>query len=121
MLYELLLPKIISNMTKARIETVYMAEGEEVKTGKLLDLSINLGDVASQNCPPISYYRLVTREKAHLQKLIVAGGETCAPGARIAVLSDAPDDDASQTIARPLRLTVAAILWHPQMWSASQP
>ena len=64
MLYELSLPRIIPNMTDARIETLYMEIGQQIPGGKLLDLSIDLGDGVSQNCPPISYYRLVSREKA---------------------------------------------------------
>jgi hypothetical protein len=36
------------------------------------------------------------------------------------VFDDGIDPEAGEPVTRALRLTVAAILWHPQMWSASQ-
>ncbi|CAN5503995.1 hypothetical protein BH10PSE17_BH10PSE17_25570 [soil metagenome] len=120
MRYELVLPRIIADMADARIETVHVAVGEEVEGGRLLDISIDLGQAAALNCPPISYYRLVTREKVRLLELRVAPGGRCEPGAAVAVFGDGSAIAADEPMARPLRLTVAAILWHPQMWSASQ-
>lgn len=118
MLYELALPKLIPNMSEARVEAVHVTEGEAPQGGKLLDLSVDLGDVASQACPPISYYRLVTREKARLLRLLVPLGGTCAPGAPLALFADDPGDDPDGAPARALRASAAAILWRPDMWSA---
>ena len=65
MLFELKMPKLNDNMDTGLIETAYGAEGSALKLGsKLLDISVDLSRAFSQNCPPVSYYRLVLRETA---------------------------------------------------------
>ncbi|HEV2650463.1 MAG TPA: hypothetical protein VGU69_04330, partial [Rhizomicrobium sp.] len=87
---------------------------------KIVDVTIDLGASFSQNCPPVSHYRLVAREKAFVRRMFVAAGTACEPDAPIAILAadvQEPDDLAAE---RPFRITVAGILRHGAMWSTMQ-
>jgi hypothetical protein len=118
MLLGLATPVIIGDETRARLESLFFSASDRlVPGGKLLDLSIDLSDSYGQDCPPISCYRLVTREPAFVRRVLLAPGELCAPGDLIAVLSttlEEPDDGAA---VRALRVTAAGILGHEAMWS----
>jgi hypothetical protein len=120
MLYELRLTKINPNMNAAVIECVYAKEGSALKVGeKLWDLSVDLSSGFSQYCPPISYFRVVVREKVWLQKLLVVPGDSCDVGKLMAVFSTEQDTPTEGAPARPLRITTAGIAHHSGMWTAS--
>lgn len=119
MLYELRLSKINPNMNAAIIECIYVQAGSALKAGdKLCDLSVDLSSGFSQYCPPISYFRVVVREKAWLQKLLVVPGDSCDVGQLVAVFSSEQDVPGEGAPARPLRITTAGIALHSSMWSA---
>ena len=121
MLYELRLTKINPNMTAATIECLYAEPNTPLKIGdKLFDISVDLSSGFSQYCPPISYFRMVAREKVFLRKLHVAAGDNCEVNTVLATLSTELEDDDSQAPARALRITTAGIAFHPGMWSASE-
>jgi hypothetical protein len=120
MLYELRLTKINPNMNAAVVECIYAQEGSALKAGdKLFDLSVDLSSGFSQYCPPISYFRVVLREKAWLRKLFVIPGDSCDVGQLVAVLSAEQSTPEEETSVRPLRVTTAGIAHHSGMWSAS--
>jgi hypothetical protein len=117
---ELRLTKINPNMNAAVVESLYAKAGSEMKAGdKLCDLSVDLSSGFSQYCPPISYYRVVVREKVWLQELLVGPGDSCDVGQLVAVFGTEQDDPREGATARPLRITTAAIAHHSGMWSAS--
>jgi len=119
MLLELKMPRVIADMPGARIEAIYVRPGGEIGVGgKLCDISIDLGGAFQQNCPPISFYRLVSRERVWLRRITVAAGDLLSPGDVVASLSTGPDESLDSPVARPLRFTTAGILWHSAMWSA---
>ena len=120
MLYSLKLPKIMPAMSTAMIELIYVNVGDALKPGdKLLDITVDLGSSFSQNCPPISHYRIVAREKALVRRLLVAAGADCEAGAPLAIVgTDAAEPDDLEA-TRPLRIAVAGILRHAGMWSMS--
>jgi hypothetical protein len=118
MLCSLILPTILGTMAEAIVECVYARPEASMKPGdKLLDLSIDLSGAFLQNCPPISYYRLIVRERAILRRMIAAQGEAHAPGDCLAVFSTEPGEADDGPIGRPVRITTAGILSHPAMWS----
>ncbi|MBN9006612.1 MAG: hypothetical protein J0H40_14515 [Rhizobiales bacterium] len=120
MLHELRLTKINPNMTAAVVECVYAATGSMLKMGdKLCDLSVDLSSGFSQYCPPISYFRVVSREKVWFRKILVAPGQSCNVGDLMAIFSTEPDELVDGAAARPLRITTAGIAHHSGMWSAS--
>jgi pyruvate/2-oxoglutarate dehydrogenase complex dihydrolipoamide acyltransferase (E2) component len=117
---ELRLTKINPNMTAAVIECIYAKPGTALKVGdKICDLSVDLSSGFSQYCPPISYFRVVAREKIWLQKLLVVPGDNCDVGQLMAVFSAEQDDPGEGAPARPLRITTAGIAHHAGMWSTS--
>jgi hypothetical protein len=121
MLYELRLTKINPNMTAAVVECLYANAGSALKVGdKLCDLSVDLSSGFSQYCPPISYFRVVVREKVWLRKLLVVPGDSCEVGQLLALFSAEQDSPEDAVPSRPVRITTAGIAYHPGMWSASE-
>jgi hypothetical protein len=120
MLYDLRLTKINPNMSGAVVECVYSNPGTLLKAGdKLFDLSVDLSSGFSQYCPPISYFRVVVREKLWLQKTFVVPGNSCDVGAMLALFSTEQDEPLEATPARAIRVTIAGIAHHQGLWSAS--
>jgi hypothetical protein len=120
MIYEFKLPLIVTQMTGAAIECLHAKPGDAVKMGsKLFDLSIDLSSAFAQECPPISFFRVVLREAAWLRKFDVAPGQFCRLNEVMAVFSTDPNEDISQPAARSIRTTVAGIVHHEAMWTGS--
>ncbi len=93
------------------VQNIHVAPGSEIKVGtKLLDVRLDLGEAAPQDCSPVSYFRLVSREKAWLRHLAVGDGAVCQRGQLLAVLSTAPQEPADAPPARALRISTASIL-----------
>jgi hypothetical protein len=121
MIYEFRLPIIVSQMTGATLECLHAKHCDSLKMGsKLFDLSIDLSSVFAQECPPISFFRVVLREAAWLRKLELAPGKFSQLDEEMAVFSTSPDEDISQPAARTVRTTVAGIVHHDGMWTGSQ-
>jgi hypothetical protein len=120
MLFDLRLPKINPNMSAAVMECLYATPDTLLKAGdKLFDLSVDLSGGFSQYCPPISYFRVVVREKLWLRKTFVAPGASCDVGAMLALFSTEQDESFDGTPARAIRITTAGIAHHQGLWSAS--
>jgi len=119
-MHGLVLPKIIAHMTAATIEAVHVVPGRSLRVGeKLMDVSVDLGGAFLQNCPPISYYRLVLREPATLKRLCVTPGEQCEPGAVLALFDSGADGPDEAPADRAVRVATAGILPGAWMWSQS--
>jgi hypothetical protein len=122
MIYELRMPRIVTEATLGRIETLYVRQGDSLSIGqKLFDLSIDLSARYSQNCPPISYYRMVARERGFVRALSGALGSLLEPDAVIGLVSADAEEPLGGPPARALRMTTAGIIWHERMWSANAP
>jgi pyruvate/2-oxoglutarate dehydrogenase complex dihydrolipoamide acyltransferase (E2) component len=101
-------------MTVATVVRWCAAPGAEVAPGsKLLEIKVDLSAGAQQDCPPVSYYRLVARERAWLRKLEAAVGEDRAVGAVMAILSTEKEESLDGAPARPLRAASVGILHDP--------
>jgi pyruvate/2-oxoglutarate dehydrogenase complex dihydrolipoamide acyltransferase (E2) component len=108
---EFRLPAINPYMTEAQIDALYAAPGDPVKTGsKLLDVRVDLSSAFAQDCPPISYYRVVMRENAVLREVRAAAGTTPKVGDVIAVFSSTPDEPLDQPAQRVIRVATAGIM-----------
>lgn len=118
MILELRLPDIVPQMTGATAECLFAEAGDALRLGsKLVDLRVDLSSAFAQECPPISYYRIVLREKAYLRQINLQPGEYVGLDGPVALLSSSPDEPLDQTPERPLRITVAGILRHDGMFS----
>jgi hypothetical protein len=116
LLLNLILPRINDYMTTAFVEAVYPREGDGLEVGaKLFDLTIDLSTAAPHDCPPISHYRLVLRERAWLRRLFAARCGEPAVGDPLAIFSTTPDEPLEAAPSRRARLAVAAIL-HQSAW-----
>jgi hypothetical protein len=120
MIFELRLPLISPHMSEALIECLYAVPGSALKTGdKLLDLSVDLSSAFSQDCPPISFFRIVMRENIVLREFCLACGEPCKVGGRIAVFSTVADEATDQPAQRGIRFATAGIIHHGGMWTGN--
>jgi len=117
LLLALSLPRINEHMLSATVAAIHAAVGTELAVGsKLADLTVDLTAIAAQDCPPVSHFRMVIRERAWLRAVGVARGDEIAVGARIALLSTDPDEPLDAAPARELRVTVAGILMQGPVW-----
>lgn len=122
MLLTLSLPLIIEHMTTAVILKIHAAEGTALIPGaKLLDLSIDLSRSIAHDCPPISHFRLAARERVWLRQLTIMQGGEFEVGATIGKFSTEPDETLDDEPARGLRITVAGIIHHADLWSKETP
>lgn len=120
MLYDLRVPIISPYMSGALIECLYACADTPMRAGeKILDMSVDLGSAFAQDCPPISYYRLVLRENLWLRRLAVTAGTTWDMETPLAIFSTAPDEPLEGSVARQVRSAVAGIVYHADMWSGN--
>jgi hypothetical protein len=111
LLLNLITPRINDYMTTGIVEEVYAAQDAALGVGaKLLDLTVDLSAAAPHDCPPISHYRIVLRERAWLRRIHVARGDEPAVGAPLATLSTEPDEPLDAGAGRPVRVAIASIL-----------
>src|SRR6185312_2756256 len=88
LLLNLTLPRINPEMTAAIIDRILIPLGAAVPIGgKLLDLTVDLSAAAPHDCPPISHYRLVSRDRAWLRRIDARRREVCPLGAPLALFS----------------------------------
>jgi hypothetical protein len=121
MLYEFRLPKINPNMSAATLECIYVQPGTLLKSGdKLFDLSVDLSSGYSQYCPPISYFRVVMREKLWLQKTMLSLGDSCEVGSLLALFTAEKTDSIEDPPTRTIRIATAGIAHHQGLWSANR-
>ncbi|HVZ30507.1 MAG TPA: hypothetical protein VG839_08950 [Asticcacaulis sp.] len=121
MIYAFRLPTINPHMSGARIECLYAQPGDTLKMGsKLLDLGVDLSSAFAQECPPISFFRVVLREPVTLRAFKVEPGDYCDLGHLIALFSTTPEEDLNVEPARDIRFATAAIIHHDGLWTGSK-
>ena len=114
MLLSLALPSIVPPMTAAVIDRIYPTVGAALTIGApFLELTVDLSSIALHDCPPISHYRLVVRDRAWLRRLDVDPGQSALVGASLALLSTEPDETLDAAATRAARIGVAGVM--PQM------
>jgi pyruvate/2-oxoglutarate dehydrogenase complex dihydrolipoamide acyltransferase (E2) component len=121
MFFDLSLPQISPHMPEAVIECLHAVPGASLKSGdKLLDLSVDLSSSFAQDCPPISYFRIVMRESVVLREFHVTRGQACKVGELIAVFSTVADETKDRSAQRGVRIATAGILHHSGMWTGNE-
>lgn len=121
MILEFKLPTITPNKAETTMECFHAAVDAPLKPGaKLLDLSVDLSGNFSQDCPPISYFRVIVREPAVLRKIVMAAGQKGQVGDLIALFSTTPDEPIDQPPQRGIRFATAGIIPHDGMWTRSE-
>ena len=118
MIFEFKLPKINPLMTTARLECVHLPVGTSMKPGdKFIDLSVDLSSAFSQDCPPVSYYRVIIRERVVLRALTYAAGDSAEVADLLALFTSDADEPIDGAPARAVRFATAGIVRHAEMWS----
>ncbi len=111
MLLNLTLARINPHMRNAVISTLFAETGAALTVGdKLLDLIVDLSEAAAHDCPPVSYFRLVVRDRVWLRRWSVAAGDKPDVGADLALFSTEPDERLDGPIARSVRTAVVGIV-----------
>lgn len=109
------LPRVNPHMSSAVVSAIHAKEGDALAAGsKLADLTVDLTAIAAQDCPPISHFRVVLRERAWLRRLLVARGDEVVVGAPLAWFSTEPDEPLDAAPAREARISIAGILMPPR-------
>ncbi len=118
MIFEVRLPLIMPQMSAATVECLYVEPGEAVKMGsKLADLRVDLSSAFAQECPPVSYYRIVLRERAFVRSISATPGDLLEVDAPFVLFSTDPDEPLDPPATRPMRTTIAGIMHHDGMVS----
>jgi pyruvate/2-oxoglutarate dehydrogenase complex dihydrolipoamide acyltransferase (E2) component len=105
------LPCIMPQMTEAVVHSLVVAEGECLAVGHvLMELTVDLSAIFVHDCPPISYYRVASREAVWLRKLFITQGDSAAVGSVLARFTTTPDEPADGDSARQLRVTIAGVM-----------
>lgn len=114
MTIRLVLPATNEALGSARIDQVHIAAGQSLAPGaRLIDFTVGLDAAASQDCPPITHYRMTLRESAWVGRVDVAAGQDVAVGDLLALLGAGPDDPLDTQAARTARVSMAAIIRTP--------
>lgn len=117
MLLSLRLPRIHELMSSALIEAIYPSVATLLPVGaKFADVTVDLSSIAAQDCPPISHFRLVLRERVWLRALFVASGDEVAVDATVALFATEPDEALDAGPERAVRVSIAGILAQSQAW-----
>lgn len=111
LLLSLNLPQINPHMANAIIDIIHNDAGSVIPAGgKLIDLTIDLSAAAPHDCPPISHYRVVSREQVWLRRLDVMPGDTPETGSQLALFSTEPHEALDSPPARQIRINIAGII-----------
>ena len=111
LLLNLTLARINPQMRTAVVGAVLAEVGAPLAAGgKLMDLTVDLSEAVAHDCPPVSHYRLVVRDKVWLRRLNAKVGDTVAVGAELALFSTEPDEPLDGPIARQVRTASAGIV-----------
>jgi hypothetical protein len=111
MILALILPRLGKLTGIQTVQKIHVVPGCEIKAGtKLVDIRLDLGAAAPQDCVPISFFRIVSREKAWLRQLAIASGEIFQESQPLALLSTDPQELLQAEPERALRISTASIL-----------
>lgn len=117
MLLAIELPQLHELMSTAVVSKVHAVPGAELAPGApLLDLRVDLSHEAAHDCAPVSYFRLVVRDRGVLRTLAVDVGSELAAGQRIGVLTTTADETSEAEPARAARLTTVGVVGPEVAW-----
>jgi hypothetical protein len=113
MILSIVLPRVGEQMHRGTIHRVVAQAGEAVRPGTpLLEVRVDIG-AATQDCPPLFFFRLIATERAFLRSLTVATGDVLDVGTALGVATSTADESFADKPARALRTTSVAIQVDP--------
>jgi pyruvate/2-oxoglutarate dehydrogenase complex dihydrolipoamide acyltransferase (E2) component len=110
----LVLQRVGEGMRDGTVHRLLARPGDPLRPGSpLAEIRVDLGAAMAQDCPPVFHYRVVSTERGHLRAWEVAPGDTLEVGARLAVITTAPDEALEGPVARAIRTTSVVIQVDP--------
>lgn len=108
----LFLPSFSDHDVFVVVKAIHAPAGQQLARGAvLMDIEVTLGQGESHDCPPVSHYRLHTRESATLLHWNVNVGDQVAQHTLMAgLLIPSSDKLVAGSAAKPLRLTMVGIV-----------
>lgn len=117
MLLAIELPRLHDLMTTAVVTAVHAVPGATLESGApLFDIRIDLSHAAAHDCPPVSWFRVILRDRGVLRALTVAEDSEVAAGERVGLVASAPDESTSGEPARAARLTAVGLVGPDPEW-----
>ncbi len=114
----LLIPHQGEAIASSTVVQVHVAVGTAIRPGtKLFDVRFDHEVAGAMDCQPTSFFRVVSGESGWVREIAVSPGTVAAPGSIVARISSQPDEPLTAEVARPLRVSLAAIL-HEPVWPA---
>lgn len=118
MLKAVVLPSFGTPSVWIKVFAIHAARGALLEPGSaLLDVMVQFDAGVTYQCPPISHFRIFTRDPGWLCRLHVSRGDAVEPAAVLARLGSSSDDDEIAPDAPPARVSVASILPQDDWWS----
>ncbi len=117
MLLAIELPRLHELMSTAVITAIHATPGTALEPGApLFDIRIDLSHAAAHDCPPVSWFRVIIRDRGVLRGLTVAEDSEVAPGERIGLVATTPGEPATAEPARAARLTTVGLVGPETEW-----
>ncbi len=114
MILSLVMPRIGAQVQQASVHKIIANPGDELRPGTpLLEIRVDIGSAKAQDCPPLSFFRIIATERAHLRTVEVAPGGLLAVGAPLGLASTDRTESLDAAPTRALRLTSVAIQIDP--------
>ena len=111
------MPRLHELMASGVLTAVHVTPGATLEPGAaLVDVRVDLSHAAAHDCPPVSWFRVILRERGVLRDFTAAEGDEIAPGTRMGLLASAPDDASILVPARAARLTTVGIVGPDVQW-----
>lgn len=109
---QLILPQLTFIASRGEIMAIHAQPGQALQRGAaLVDIEVNLGGGETHDCPPVSHYRLHTREAATVLAWRVAVGDKLEPQAILAEMALASNTETAHASGpQALRLSVVGIV-----------
>jgi hypothetical protein len=107
----LTLPPLAEMDASVTVHALHASLGSAlVPGGRLMDLRLDLGASVQHDCPPVSFHRLVVRQRVWLRRLHVAVGQDVPNGALLGLFSTTPDEPEEGPVEGALRVSMAMVL-----------
>jgi hypothetical protein len=111
LILSLTLPPLADVDSSVTVHAIHARPGAALAPGgQLLDLRVDLGASVQHDCPPVSFHRIVVRQRVWLRRLDVVVGQEVPSGARVGLFSTGPDEPEDGPVGGVLRVSMAMVL-----------
>src|SRR5262245_46852224 len=108
------MPRLSELVPSATVHAVACRPGDAIAPGSaLVALTLDLGAVAAQDCPPVSRFRIVSRERAFIRRIDAVPGGVASPGDVLIVATPTGDEPLDAGTRRALRTNCISVYVDP--------